>query len=713
MPCLTKNRLTRQELCATYNAPSDALDPTPALASTRTGAITYCDIMSTARPSSYMEPLDDREGRLSNDTNDRESGSIRTLEHEYYPVSDEETVDELENTDDNEPIHDAQLSPIIDATTDLEPATNPNLDMAHINNETPSSLHPRPRNSSAAEACCEPLLSNTASPQDRKEEELRQPSEKTTSVIWNPKWLRSVVLAVFAVLFLSMTIVLPLVLWYSICNDGIAKAREGLTPVWRFGPTIVPGLFSLVDIQVIHTTSVEILDSFNVNSNFSESYKEVLEDKSAYYTARAIYEFHKSYPFGASAEAAYQTFHIKDRDTTTSRGSIEIPLKVVVEGVFADLQCIKLENYTVTERPDKGPPGWPFWVDLEFEGCNKVIKKHLKYMKEKSFTAERADTWLEKVEVIDDGVNPEIKSIPNQERTPIAANMWNMVYRSIPTVEGYGAIQKDWVGGHRIADDNVHDPLVLTTAKPWDPPFRVPPLYYVDKNMRTLTTYPFFDSPIKDVESGVQANFMTLIFEPYGSLPIKALAEPTMEEAILHALEQKHSLLAAQLANFESRLPINEGNNGGISSNPSQLNLTATYPARPRLIQHSIPTYIIVTILAAVVLLNSWSLLSATMRRFGRLRRGWLLDMDVKSLAPEAFGSLAAIVNLLRGSNASEHLPVNTQELSEEELYAELFDLKFCLGWFRDMRGPEDSRCFTVGVLEDEKFVFLGGREES
>lgn len=54
---------------------------------------------------------------------------------------------------------------------------------------------------------------------------------------WRPVWLRPVTLSSFLALFIALTIVLPVMLWYSQENDGLVRTRENLVYLWRFGPT--------------------------------------------------------------------------------------------------------------------------------------------------------------------------------------------------------------------------------------------------------------------------------------------------------------------------------------------------------------------------------------------------------------------------------------------------------------------------------------------
>ncbi|KAF6807771.1 hypothetical protein CSOJ01_07973 [Colletotrichum sojae] len=93
-------------------------------------------------------------------------------------------------------------------------------------------------------------------------------------------------------------------------------------------------------------------------------------------------------------------------------------------------------------------------------------------------------------------------------------------------------------------------------------------------------------------------------------------------------------------------------------------------------------------------------------RRLGP--RKWFLDMDVKGLAPDGFNSIGMMAALLRPSNAMQYMP--SQVLSQAETYEQLRGLRFRMGWFR--RESDQTRRFTIGVLGDQNFTFLGGKND-
>ncbi|KAK2060488.1 hypothetical protein LY76DRAFT_591407 [Colletotrichum caudatum] len=69
---------------------------------------------------------------------------------------------------------------------------------------------------------------------------------------------------------------------------------------------------------------------------------------------------------------------------------------------------------------------------------------------------------------------------------------------------------------------------------------------------------------------------------------------------------------------------------------------------------------------------------------------------------------MAAMGALLRGSNAPDYLPENTELLSPDELRGQISYLRFRLGWFR--REAYQDRLFTIGVVGTSEFRYLGGK---
>lgn len=70
------------------------------------------------------------------------------------------------------------------------------------------------------------------------EDEIKENASTTGAAPnWKPFWLRRAVLGGFFCLFISLMVVLPAMLWYSIHSQGIADINDGLRYLWRFGPT--------------------------------------------------------------------------------------------------------------------------------------------------------------------------------------------------------------------------------------------------------------------------------------------------------------------------------------------------------------------------------------------------------------------------------------------------------------------------------------------
>ncbi|KAE9575738.1 hypothetical protein CGMCC3_g8233 [Colletotrichum fructicola] len=340
-------------------------------------------------------------------------------------------------------------------------------------------------------------------------------SETAATAIWQPKWLRPIVLVSFATLFVVFALVLSLLLWYSQRHDGVVAARQSFVYIWRFGPTAVitiiaafwarvelqamrympwialhssgltlnktkatldytsmllpkvfiqsikqkhhllslvivtsiiltaqialaPGLFSLATVRAEYDVSIQTLDSFDTEKYANAS--EIPQETSAFYNVRAIRDFDMAYPFGVNDELAYQTFRSRGDTSDGSRGcdkaiSVEYewnppprPRKsgqwMIDNELSPERSCSSLPQknkqfvyYAAQLGPlvkNSSSPPWPVIGKAAAVICTSAA-------------------WLSKVEVSDDGISPNVTLISNEEKTPIAANPWDLVSKATPS----------------------------------------------------------------------------------------------------------------------------------------------------------------------------------------------------------------------------------------------------------------------------------------
>ncbi|KAF4907141.1 hypothetical protein CGCF415_v007490 [Colletotrichum fructicola] len=535
---------------------------------------------------------------------------------------------------------------------------------------------------------------------------------------------KTLVLVSFATLFVVFALVLSLLLWYSQRHDGVVAARQSFVYIWRFGPIAVitiiaafwarvelqamrympwialhssgltlnktkatldytsmllpkvfiqsikqkhhllslvivtsiiltaqialaPGLFSLATVRAEYDVSIQTLDSFDTEKYANAS--EIPQETSAFYNVRAIRDFDMAYPFGVNDELAYQTFRSRGDKSDGSRGTVREPLKAVVDGLFAEVQCLELKNYSANiKREEKSQPGiyrYTFDVELYFEGCDKAIS--VEYEWNPPPRPRKSGQWM-----IDNELSPErsCSSLPQKNKQ-----------------FAYYAAQLG--------------PLVKNSSSP--------PWPVIGKAAAVICTSAAWLSKVEVSDDGISPN-VTLISN-----------------------EEKTPIAANPwdlLANIENRLDINVSSKTGpppIEGLPA-VEATIFGEGDYRLVQDATATYVLIGILSSVVLFNLWGLLSAALRWWG-FSKGRALSMDVKGLAPDGFNSFAALASLLRDSNALSHLPEGTELLSTDELHGMFPHLGFHLGWFQDE--TDESKHFTIGVLEDEDFKFLARKK--
>lgn len=266
-----------------------------------------------------------------------------------------------------------------------------------------------------------------------------------------------------------------------------------------------------------------------------------------------------------------------------------------------------------------------------------------------------------------------------------------------------------------------------SSVRPWTPPFGIPvfddtmlELAFEDitSESRTLPWLPsVFEAPLAltpDHHPGVQRQFVHIL-EPYGPITSKDLGDQKREDRVLEALHSKLAFAAAQLATIEQRLDLDERSD----SDPLTLSQHSKKPitratvsnTRLRVIQSSSITFTLITILSFVAAVHTWALVSKGWRRFlepSSVRRPWLLDLELRGVAPPGFSSVAMMASLLDGSNCSSILPENAHLMAPEDLYRHLAGREFRLGWFYNME--TDMNVYTIGVLNEGPLVFKGSK---
>ncbi|KAH0437122.1 hypothetical protein CcaCcLH18_03990 [Colletotrichum camelliae] len=243
---------------------------------------------------------------------------------------------------------------------------------------------------------------------------------------------------------------------------------------------LVPGLYQLDQVRVIEPVDLHILDAFQTPDNPPDQYG-YEADTSKFHLSRALHNFNMSYPFGVTQNLSYQRFE--------PRGSPTKPIKVVVDAAISEIQCLKLQAYSVYKvqlaynRIDDRQHDVD--LSLDFEGCRNVSLRfsHVSApYKSDGFT----DLWqinstltparpcqnlpqqgrqfiyfagtigqspsksslpdvvnataiictpltrLSKVQVTDDGINPIVDSVSQDFETPSDVDMWAMLAGSIP-----------------------------------------------------------------------------------------------------------------------------------------------------------------------------------------------------------------------------------------------------------------------------------------
>ncbi|CAG9948520.1 unnamed protein product [Clonostachys rosea f. rosea IK726] len=269
---------------------------------------------------------------------------------------------------------------------------------------------------------------------------------------------------------------------------------------------------------------------------------------------------------------------------------------------------------------------------------------------------------------------------------------WVEVPTSVQMIQVNGELQIDH-GNPPVPDnDNV---------RPWDPPFTIPKFGYSGFSHED-EAFPDIDSQNTLVD-GFSPHFATIL-EPFGKIKAEEFGTLGAEDRILDALHYNLGFVGTQLANKQNRFAINETSAAESPLLPVKADLVDE--KRRRLVQSPSITYVIISILALVAIVNIWALVSAFVKNQVGEDRGWFLDMELKGLVPDGFGSIATTSALLHSSNSLQRLPEAAHMMSPSQLYQCLAETRYQKGWF--LEKENDEKHYTVGVTDDDKFQYLG-----
>ncbi|KAH7155733.1 hypothetical protein B0J13DRAFT_233193 [Dactylonectria estremocensis] len=250
-----------------------------------------------------------------------------------------------------------------------------------------------------------------------------------------------------------------------------------------------------------------------------------------------------------------------------------------------------------------------------------------------------------------------------------------------------------------------------SSVKRWSPPFSFPELGGAESYLGLSDPFPEIE--ITDPRAGGFSKQFGLLVEPFGTFQVEDFGKLGQEQNILDALHSNLGFVGAQLANIEYRLGIDEKSAATPPvqrGNLPSVNATITDNGRLRLVQNATLTFVLIGVLSLVVVVNAWALASVSLRQKLNHRPSWLLDLDMKGIAPEGFSSIAMMESLMHGSNFLRDVPPDAYPTSSSELHQWLAGTLFRIGWFQ--RDATNEKEFTLGVLEDEDFEFLGDKDD-
>ena len=282
---------------------------------------------------------------------------------------------------------------------------------------------------------------------------------------------------------------LPLVLYQSLRRRHFLVFLVCLVSIaLKVEIVLSPSMFD--DVQVVRSASVpvRIMDSFRTTNTAT-----LAGSGDAFYFARAVNTFQMTPPFGVSDDLAYQTFFHSAGDgthTTNVRGSTDTHVKAIVDGAFTNMTCLKLEKYSSTRQvrwakyhPYGHTGGYNFTYLVDFQGCRDTLtvpgpwwasregfgmfafvtspvaagscssslpqqhdafvyhvatfqpsplNESVPELKDLAAVLCSPYAWLSKVEVVDDGIRPNVSILPDQEQVAVASDPWAFAMLQLP-----------------------------------------------------------------------------------------------------------------------------------------------------------------------------------------------------------------------------------------------------------------------------------------
>jgi hypothetical protein len=138
----------------------------------------------------------------------------------------------------------------------------------------------------------------------------------------------------------------------------------------RVMTVLSPSIFTTASIEQTSPTQIQVLDAFrtdplgyNITGNVTGF---------PWHGARAIHQSDMVAPFGTGLDFAYQTFGTS-KSGHVARASTEEPLDVEVDGLFMDMTCLGLDEYSGPSRYELVALSWlpDLNLTLKFEDCEE------------------------------------------------------------------------------------------------------------------------------------------------------------------------------------------------------------------------------------------------------------------------------------------------------------------------------------------------------
>ncbi|KAI1396033.1 hypothetical protein F4819DRAFT_504863 [Hypoxylon fuscum] len=195
-------------------------------------------------------------------------------------------------------------------------------------------------------------------------------------------------------------------------------------------------------------------------------------------------------------------------------------------------------------------------------------------------------------------------------------------------------------------------------------------------------------------DQGNKGSFFGTLTSSRYAIPDEWLGEISKKEDVIAALKKVHGIVRAQMLRGSTGAwrYLNDTATNASSATQEKSPLPSIdgeiWQTLPRVIQSETATYVLISLLAVIFILNAFLV--------------WLSETHgYRRAVPKPPGTIVAVASLFANSTLFGNLPPNAQWATHQKLEQHFQGKRFRMGWYAD-RIMNDGAVFTIGVVNGE-----------